>query len=363
MHPVFSMPRCVAAYVALCLLLGAASAQTPQAPAPPVDPAEAGGAGVDPIRIGPITLSGSAWLEGFKVNGDDDDQALDTMRVRRARVGLAGSLAPRIGWNISGEFTAEPILRNAFVLLRLHDLLHIRAGQATPPSGLERGTSPLALELIDRSRVTTQLTSGLDPSVTVMSDEPYRGWVSYAVSVANGSGFNRADNNDAKDLVGRVEITPPNLAGVSVVASGSSGEQPEGRRTRAGLGAQYNVARFKLAAEAMQQRQAWTDDAQGFYALAVYRVRPRTATPHFRMVELAARYVVMDDPASARGGSEVIDEDGGAPAPAAVPATTRELQAGGNYYVNRNLRVMLNAIQPFDERPGTTALARVQIVF
>ena len=71
----------------------------------------------------------------------------------------------------------------------------------------------LTLELIDKSRANNLLTPGLDSGVTFLNPQPYRGWVSYVFSVINGVGFNRADDNDAKDVVGKLEITPPGFRG------------------------------------------------------------------------------------------------------------------------------------------------------
>jgi hypothetical protein len=342
--------------------------QQPQLPAAPVDPAEAGGTGVTPIRIGPVTLSGSAWAESIALAEDNRDDAAGMFRIRRARIGLAGNLTPRIGWNISGEFTAEPILRNAFIQIRFTDFVSLRMGQATPPSGLERGTSPLAIELIDRSIITNQMTSGLDSGLTFMSTQPIGNWLSYAVSVVNGTGFNRTDNNDAKDLVGRIAITPPQAEGLSIIGSGSAGEQPKGRRSQSGLGVEYDVPAFKIAVECLKQSVEYGPGSKGAFAMAAYRIRPRTVTPHFMMLELAARYVGFNDPASALGGQTAVpDEDGGGQTGTVhpLPAIQRELQAGANYYVNRNVRFMANVILPRDHRvaPFTTFLTRLQIVF
>jgi len=331
-----------------------------------VDAAEAGSSGVDPIRIGSLTLSASAWLESAEAVGHTT-QELDAFRVRRARVGLSGSPTPRIGWNVSAETTDKAALRNAFVVLRFNDQLHVRAGQATPPSALERGTSPLVLELIDRSQVTRRLTPALDQAVTVMNDAPYRGWLSYAASIASGAGFNRRDDNAAKDVVGKLEITPPRARGLAVVISGSTGAQPTGVRTRTGLGFKYDVRAFKVSAEGLRQRIGADAAAQGFYAIGVYRIRPRAPRPHFRMVEVAARFVVMDDQAAARGtAAHTLDDDAGdTPAANGVPLTTREVQAGGSYYLNRNVRFMLNVTRPLDDRldAGATAMSRLQLVF
>lgn len=318
-----------------------------------------------PLRIGPVTLSGSAWIESVTIGEKGQDEEAGLFRVRRARIGLAGNIAPRIGWNITGEFTSQPALRNAFLLFRLAPQLNVRAGQATPPSGLERSMSPLTIELIDRSRLTSQLTPGLDSGVTLLNPDPYRGWLSYAFSVFNGTGFNRTDDNDAKDIAAKLEITPPPLPGMSVVVSGSAGEQPGGRRTHSGLGVGYDVPALKLAVEGLRETNEGAALRDGVVVIGVFRIRPQTATPHFRMLELAARYVVFHDPGT---GDAAPDEDGGGgstAAPGSVPATAKELQAGVNYYVNRNVRLMGDVIVPTDERatPSSTIVTRLQIVF
>jgi hypothetical protein len=344
------------------------SAQT-QDPAPaPVDPSESGGVDVVPLRLGPLIVSGSAWLEASSTAGDDRNETIDMIRVRRARLGIAGNLTPRIGWNLTGELTSQPALRNAFVVVRFAEQLNVRVGQAAPPSGLERGMSPLAIELIDRSPLTTQLTYPLDTGVTVMNAEPYRQWVSYAFTIFNGTGSNRADNNDAKDMVGRLTVTPPRVAGLSINMTAGRGREPQGIRQLAGLGVEYDVPAVKLMIEGLRRPFGDLPTSDGVVGIVVYRIRPATATPHFRLLELAGRYMVFHDPASASGAAPpVFDEDAppGDPVATLVPATTRELQVGANYHVNSNIRAMVNAVVPFDDRaaPDFTLLARLQLVF
>ena len=341
--------------------------QQPPVPAGPVDPAEAGGTDIVPLRIGPVTLSGSAWVETNLLTDDERNTIENTFRIRRARIGLAGNLTPKVGWNISGEFTAEPTLRNAFLIFRFTNQLNVRVGQATPPTALERGTSPLVLELIDRSRLTVQLTPGLDTGVTILNAEPYRGWLTYAVSLYNGTGFNRSDNNDAKDTAGKLELTPPMVPGLSVVLSAARGAQPDGRRTRSGLGVEYDVPAYKVAVEGLRQGLGGRPDQDGFLVIGVYRIRPRQMMAHFRLLELVARYVVFNDPVGALGvppGAPDEDSGGDSGPRGIVPITTRDVQAGANYYVNRNVRVMANLLVPTDRRDvGTTVMTRLQIVF
>jgi hypothetical protein len=355
----------------VCLLVpvaGAAQSASPQGGAPPVDQAEGGGAtGTTAMRIGAATLSGSVWVESATVTDDPDDNAVDTIRVRRARVGLAGALTPRIGWNISGELTSQPALRNAFIVVQLPHDLSLRVGQANPISALERGSSPLQLELIDRSIVTNELTGPADVGISLFTTAPYRGWLGYAVNLFNGAGFSRPDDNDAKDVSGRVALTPPTLRGLMVVISGARGDQPNGLRTRAGVGAEFRRAGWRLMAERLTQTRDELPRSDGYFASAAYRFVPRNVRPHFAGLEIAGRWAVLNDHATAAGApSGIINDDGGDVSTGAPGiATSRELQVGVNYYATPNIRVMGDVVVPLDERPhpGPSLLMRWQILF
>jgi hypothetical protein len=124
------------------------------------------------------------------------------------------------------------------------------------------------------------------------------------------------------------------------------------------------VPALKLSVEGLRQTRTGGATKNGFVVIGVYRIRPGRVTPHFRMLEFAARYVMLHDPEAEDAAP---DEDGGGAAPAGgvVLATTRDVQAGVNYYVNRNVRLMANLIVPTDARrtPSGTLLTRLQIVF
>jgi hypothetical protein len=352
----------------LCLGTPAAARQQPPPSAPPVDQSEGGGSSRGgPIRVGPAVFSGSVWLDGTRAADERSDEGPDPLEVRRARFGLAGTLSPRVGWTITGEFSGRPSLRNAFLVIRLAKQLAVRVGQANPISALERGSSPLRLELIDRSIVTTELTGPSDVGITVSNPEPFRGWFGYAVNVTNGTGFNRADNNGAKDVSGRLAVSPPSLPGVTVVVSGTRGRQPLGLRTRSGIGVDYQRSGWHLMAERLRQVRDNLPASHGYFLMTVYRPEPKGTTTQWSPLEVAGRFSVLHDHASAAGQPSGIPNDDGGPPAVSEPglATTRELQLGVNYYVRSNMRAMFNVIVPADDRQasGPTFRARWQMLF
>lgn len=339
---------CSRTVILLLTLASAASAQTTQTP--PTDP--------EPLRIGPVTLSGYLQADALKVNGDDLEEQNDTFRIRRMRVTLTGDLAPKVGWAFSLEAAGPNAhLRDAFVVLRFSPAATVRIGQFYQPFMLDRLTSTSRTEVIDRAFFTDRIALTRDPGVMLYNTRPFYGWLLYSLDVSNGSGMNVSDNNDAKDVTGRVVAAPKALGGLAIGANVSSGEQPEGTRTRSGIDVSIDKRRFKLVVEGVRERSDGTGpDRDGYYVLGVYRFHPKQVTRHFRMAEVAMRFTALDDPGAARVATS---------AQSLIPSTTRELQAGGNYYVNRNVRFMANIIVPADDRtaPSSTLISRMQIMF
>jgi len=326
-----------------------ATAQTTTPATPSPDP--------PPLRIGPVTLSGYLQVDGLKVTGDDLQENNDTFRIRRMRVALSGDLAPKVGWTFSLEASGSPHLRDAYITLRLIDWANVRFGQFYQPFSLDRLNSTSRLELIDRAPMTERIALTRDPGVMVFNAQPFFGWLSYSLNVSNGTGMNVTDNNDAKDVTGRLVFSHPLLRGFSVGINGSSGEQPTGTRNRGGVDIAIDKRAFKFVVEGLVEESDGTGpDRDGFYVLGVYRLHPQQVTPHFRMLEVVARYASFDDPSGARLAT---------PIRSFIPETTNEFQFGGNYHVNRNVRFMANAIVPVDDRdiPSATFIGRLQIMF
>jgi hypothetical protein len=352
--------------VLLLLFAAPALAQTQGPGGVPVDPAEANtGADVVPLRIGGVTLSGSLHADAIKTNHDLLDEYRDQFVIRRTRLGLAGNLPGNIGWNLSVEFANSPGLRNAFVQARFTPYLSARLGQYTPLTSIERTTSPTAIEFIDRTRLTSQLTYPQDIGLMLLNDKPIRHWINYSAAVVNGAGFDRADDNDAKDVVGRLEVTPPPLKHTSFVVSASGGSQRRSYRTRQSAGFQVDAAAAKITAEALRENDRGLAVRDGYLVSGVYRIRARHFSPKVGMVELTARFFSFSDPLSARGLPGSVDDAASNTAVSFVPVTTREFQGGGNYYANLNVRVMVNVVVPVDDRttPGTKLVSRLQVVF
>ena len=335
-------PRLVRAAVCAVAMAWSRGAAAQQAPPPP-------------ITIGRITLAGFVQMDYRGTVEDENDgritEAAAGFVIPRARVVVSGDLGTRVTFSLVGDFASpvdDKVLRDATLTFRVAPALSVRVGQYTIPYSLERITSSTTLEVIDRSVMGTLMAPSRDVGFTVFSPKPIRGWFSYYASVINGTGQNRADNNDAKDLVGRVSMRVPRVQRLTVGVNGETGEQPIGDRHRAGVDVNYEVGPFRIAVEALKQTYDGLSvrDTTGYYVFGVWHRPAKDPTPWYAGYELAARWVDVDDDADL--------------------LTTHALQFGGNYYVTPQVRIMNNLVVPVGDdqpRPRTRWWSRVQVVF
>lgn len=132
-------------------------------------------------------------------------------KVSRARIGLSGKINEQIAYNvILGAIESpdkNPHLVNAFVDLNYNQLFKVRFGQFMLPFGLEGAQSITANVTIERSSFVRQLNpfrmfrdNGMKVSGKYKSFD-------YAVAVVNGTGANTSDDNNTKDIIGRIGLS------------------------------------------------------------------------------------------------------------------------------------------------------------
>jgi phosphate-selective porin OprO/OprP len=148
---------------------------------------------------------------------------------------VEGSLGSHAGFRITPDFAgSQTVLFDAYGDLKLSPYANLRAGKFKPPVGLERLQSANDIAFIERGLPTSLVPNrdvGLQYFGSVSS-----GVVDYAVGVFNGvpdGGNADVDSNDAKDLIGRIYLTPfkdsdiAALQGLSFGIAGSVGD-PQG---------------------------------------------------------------------------------------------------------------------------------------
>jgi hypothetical protein len=201
----------------------------------------------------------------------------NTASLRRGYLGVRGAWMPDIdyfllvdgGTGVAGRLS--PLLLDASVTLKHLPYLKVRLGQFKVPFGLEGLEAHFTPPLINFTRVAVQLMSFSAPLGTgnrVASNSAFRDigvqvfdqtgaekrlQLVYAVALLNGNGINSTDTNNAKDLVGRVEIAS---RGMRVGISGLRGKQTSEslRKRRVGGDVTANRGSVHLGGEALWGR-------------------------------------------------------------------------------------------------------------
>ncbi|MBU1853672.1 MAG: OprO/OprP family phosphate-selective porin, partial [Candidatus Omnitrophica bacterium] len=153
------------------------------------------------------------------------------------------------------------------------------------------------VDTIEEVEVVDSITPERDIGVAISGDILDEK-ITYALGVFNGNGINTSDDNDQKDIIGRVVVSPFKgsngvLEGLSMGVSVQGGRQPNetsegitygGDRTRIGGLLKYegNIANrgFKLQGEYIQQKRDRDDQkadisSNGWYAQATYELSPK----------------------------------------------------------------------------------------
>ena len=254
----------------------------------------------------------SGFVQGlYQANFDEDFNLNDnTWRMRRVRMSVEGKLTKTLSYKIQGDFSRSPQLVDAFVKYKPCNEFAIQVGQFKTPFTLESPINPVNLEIYDYGESVQKLVGysdvcgvgGLGRDLGVMATGnlfPVEGkdfsLVTYSLGVFNGNGPTTTDNNNRKDIVGRLEVRPM-LKDLTLSASYYNGaylkdELNQGKRDRWSAGAQYNDGDLLIRAEYLSGTTGYrtvsyndhegltpeyTDEvfqSNGYYAVAGYNFK------------------------------------------------------------------------------------------
>lgn len=244
----------------------------------------------------------SGFVQGmYQANlTDEGELSSNTFRMRRVRLSVDGNLSPKVSYKLQGDFSRSPMLVDAYVKYKACDAFAIQVGQFKTPFTIESPINPVNLEIFDYGEIIQQLggykdvcgVGGLGRDIGVMATGklfPVKGEegikynvVDYAVGVFNGNGPTTTDNNNRKDLVGRLEVHPGlkdmTLSGSYYYGKYTKDDNVNCTRNRWAAGAQYNDGKLVLRGEYVGgETGRWTEleenslyNSNGYYAQAGY---------------------------------------------------------------------------------------------
>ncbi|MBF0254006.1 MAG: hypothetical protein HQL11_02630 [Candidatus Omnitrophica bacterium] len=244
-------------------------------------------------------ILGKITSEQLKVSGfvqpfyrwSENDSANDTFDVLRGFVTLNGTIAEDIDYALQVDAAASTdILRDAWVEYTKYKFAKIKFGQFPAPFSYEWNISSAGLDTVDRALVSSNLAYKRDLGLMAEGDV-LDGAVYYGAGVFNGTARNTADNNDKKDFIGRMIVSPlKNDDGTAnkdfhVAGAIQTGDQPRsgnthGTRTRGSGAVFYRVQKLKLYGEYIYQEIEGADgfdsaDSDGWYVIGTYEILPK----------------------------------------------------------------------------------------
>ena len=231
--------------------------------------------------------------EGFQQKGVNN-----TFLLHRARLDVKGDINDNWSYEVYTEFSGvNPKLLDAYTTYKIVDAFKITAGQFKVPFSLESLISDSQLEFIDRSQVVNALAGrstdvignqngrdiGIDANGSFFKLDNKQYLFDYAIGVFNGAGYDvTTDNNQHKDIAGRLTVHPINNLQVSADYYNGQGNYiltgakvaTNNKRDREGIDARYVIGGLSLQAEFDKGTDA-TIKRQGWYGQASYFVLPK----------------------------------------------------------------------------------------
>jgi phosphate-selective porin OprO/OprP len=333
-----------------------------------------------------IRIGGYAQADGRFYAQDKDGVATNNFLLRRARLILQGTVAKYFDFYLNPDFgQGQVVLFDAYLNVKTSNKLQLRVGKFKPPVGLERLQSAQSTLFVERA-LPTALVPNRDVGAQVHG-ELGGGVASYAVGVFDGAldgALIDTDGNDGKDVAGRLFLQPfarggsTTLKGLGLGFSATSGKQrgalpsfrsggqvvffsylstasADGNRTRISPQGSFYLGPVAVLGEYVRSRQpvrketdrarvsneAWEVSASvvltGETATAS-GVRPRRsfdpAKGTWGALELAARVnrLNVDGSAFSLGLAD----------PAKSAREARAWAVGLNWYLNRNVKYVVN---------------------
>lgn len=214
------------------------------------------------------------------------------------------------------------LLREAYASTDIipHHTLYV--GQTMVPLGYEGPMSPLAIETIDFSQISRNLTTKTDLGIKAEGDWKY---LSYAGGAYNGNGQNRTETSGDLAYVAKVALKPlaavPQFGDLQLGSSFYSGSNGQFGRDITTLFGAYKYKKFALWSEAAYATgyQNPHQKAKGFYVHSSYYLTKK--------LQVLARYDQFD-PNNVNN----------------LKNLNREYTLGANYLLNDNLSFMMSLV-------------------
>lgn len=236
-------------------------------------------------------MSLSGYLQGgFQTPGVGGNEPSSTFYLKRARVSLTGNVPQdNIDYRLQVDMAGSPKICDLYFRYKPTAAFNVQLGQFKIPFAIENDIyGPTTVEFIDYSYITTLLARNADRFDDISAGgrdiglQLYGGFgeargyntLSYNLGIFNGAGINKADNNDAKDVVARLIFKPSKELSLSAswMSAAANYENHIQRSNRTALGIIYDASSFIVRSEYALAKFD-NKDVDAFYVMGGYKLK------------------------------------------------------------------------------------------
>ncbi len=221
----------------------------------------------------------NGMIQIWTLNSADSDID-DGFLLKRSEFKLSGYIISDIvGFNFMLDPASVPthLIQDLNIFYQFSPQLKVAVGQMHYPLTMEGLQPSSALDFIDRSILASRAYGDRRDIGLLASGAQAR--LDYAVGVFNGSGTNTTDNNNSKDIAGRVALNV--TENIHIGGSGYYGannrmaaDTKDVKRNRVGFEFAYVNDRFGVKSEFMTGTEADVKN-RGFYGTVTYTLNPK----------------------------------------------------------------------------------------
>ncbi len=247
--------------------------------------------------VGKATLNGYTQVR-FRMTDEKDAVPNNTFLVRRARFQLKAQLTDVLSTGLSMDLTTDDIsAKNIYLQYQIDPHLKLRLGQLKKPFSRSYLQSAGKLWMILRPEHIRDFKGYRGRDIGAAVELEPASWLKLMAGVFNGTGIGTdavEDNNNTKDVAGRVEFSPTGTitVGANTSIRGQTDAIQEDRQAAYGVDVELQFLGFRFAAEGLWGDKRQFDTQQqmfGWYAVIVRKQRikkcPLTAIEYGGRIE------------------------------------------------------------------------------
>jgi len=198
-----------------------------------------------------------------------EDENKGSFSFERVRLGVTGAIPYDFSYYVVVELSpfisSNPYLLDAYVSYERYKWARASLGSFKTPFGLETNTACSGLMTVYRSTATLQMVAPFRDLGLVFMGGDKETILTYQLGIMNGSGLGRMDNNQKKDVVGRVVFKPFDImkVGGSFRYGYPSYNNNDDSRTSFGGELEMNYKNFTLLGEYIADEGDYNRDLGG----------------------------------------------------------------------------------------------------